>query len=215
MTRNQIGETSRKLQKGQSERQWKGVYSLEWKSSMAGPGYMFQWPGKKKKTCWENCELSNDHIWSSKKKVLGCWGRAGSSSEVITGGCLNSQSWHWVIICPQGFSHSTSSLGLWHGLSVVVTGAPENKPRHFTEVQNNLCLLDHAFTPASLLSFSPMFTKLRPLFPSTNTWSSAIKFVSLHMLFPLEKVISISPHSGITLSERLYTPLPFTITSHF
>lgn len=47
MTRNQIEETPRKLHKGQPERQWKEVYSLEWKLSMAGPGYRYQWPGKK------------------------------------------------------------------------------------------------------------------------------------------------------------------------
>lgn len=40
MTRNQMEETLKKLHEEQPEKQGKGVYSLEWKFSMAGPGYM-------------------------------------------------------------------------------------------------------------------------------------------------------------------------------
>jgi len=54
-----------KLHPGWSERRWKGVYSLEWKFSMAGPGYMDQW--SRRNRVGKKCESTNDCIWSSKK----------------------------------------------------------------------------------------------------------------------------------------------------
>lgn len=133
-----------KLHRGWSERRWKGVYSLEWKFSMAGPGYMDQWSGRnelgKKK-----CESTNDHIWSSKKTDAGMLEKCGSGfwSGIMRLFKFLSMALTILCICRVDYSHSISpgrSGTALLFLSQLSLGVRPDRP----VVQEDLATLGHS-----------------------------------------------------------------------
>lgn len=97
-----------KLHRGWSERRWKGVYSLEWKFSMAGPGYMDQWSGRN--GLGKKCESTNDPIWSSKKTDARMLEKCGSGfwSGIMRLFKFLSMGLTVLSICTADSSHSIS-----------------------------------------------------------------------------------------------------------
>lgn len=148
-------------------------------------------------------------MWSSKQRVLGCVGWAESSfwSDVVRLEISNqgTQSPHhlplrlppqllllrslaWPLCHRHSYSGEPTQTLYW-GLKGPVPPGP--------------CLL--ASFSAVIL---PGVCKALAALYSTKTWSSPVRWVSLHVLFPLEKAVSSSGPSDITLSEKFPLTAP-------
>lgn len=213
MTRNQMEETHKKLHRGPSERQWKGVCLLDWEFVIVSPDYIDQWA---ERNSWEKMWVSWwSHLVKQEKGFWAAWEELALVFEVTRWGFkFPVMTLRVLTISPQGSTHSTSSSAPWQGVCVIVTATSENEPvLRFKKtcaiwtMPSCLLLSCHSLSCLLSSSYSSVPSKLELIHPTC---------VFYHVILTGESCLHFCSFRYHIIREVHSTyPFPFTVTSHF